>query len=58
LFSVVIWESNQAEFLPALEYNQKMVRITGRPKRNKNQERLSIELHNPKQISILGPCKS
>jgi hypothetical protein len=35
-----------------------MVRITGRPKRNKNQERLSIELHNPKQISILGPCKS
>ncbi len=58
LFSVVIWESNQAEFLPALEYNQKTVRITGRPMRKKNQERLSIELHNPKQITILGPCKS
>jgi hypothetical protein len=56
-FSVVIWESNQAEFLPALEYNKKMVRITGRLVRKKNQERLSIELHNPKQINILGPCK-
>lgn len=56
-FSVVIWESNQSKFLPALEYHQKMVRITGRPLRKKNQERLSIELHNPKQITILGPCK-
>lgn len=56
-FSVVIWESNQSKFLPAVEYHQKMVRITGRPLRKKNQERLSIELHNPKQITILGPCK-
>ncbi len=57
LFSVVIWGQDQANFLPATEYDKKMVRISGMVEKSKAKERFTISLRNSKQITILGDCK-
>ncbi|MFN0215477.1 MAG: hypothetical protein ACKVT2_14560 [Saprospiraceae bacterium] len=57
LFSVVIWGQDQSSFLSAAEYNQKMVRISGMVEKSKKNERFTINLRNPQQITILGDCK-
>ena len=57
LFSVVIWDKDQANFLNAAEYDKKMVRISGMLEKSKNKERFTISLRDSKQITILGDCK-
>ena len=64
ILTVAIWEEDQAQFLPAAAYHQKMVRVTGRAKKKTfvqpgkaSQERVTISLHNPRQITILGDCQ-
>lgn len=61
--SLAIWEENQPQFLPAADYQQKWVRVTGRAKKKTftqagkaPRERVTISLHDPKQITILGDC--
>lgn len=63
LFAVAIWEKDQPKFLSAIEYHQKIVRITGRVHKEeptqagKENVRPLISLHEPNQIQILGDCK-
>ena len=57
LFSVVIWGQDQSQFLSAAEYDKKLVRISGMVEKSKNKGRFTINLRNPKQITILGDCK-
>ncbi len=63
MVSAAIWEEDQPNFLPAADYNQKLVRITGRVKIKAStqtgkgpEQRATISLHDPKQITILGDC--
>ncbi|MBC7775496.1 MAG: hypothetical protein H7246_08655 [Phycisphaerae bacterium] len=63
ILTVAIWEDDQPKFLSAAEYDKKMVRITGKAKKKEfaqpgkaPQERVTISLHDPKQITILGDC--
>lgn len=63
VLTVVIWEDDQAQFLSAEHYQQKMIRVSGKAKKktytnpgNGPKERISISLKNPKQITILGDC--
>ncbi|MFN0176891.1 MAG: hypothetical protein ACKVU0_19775 [Saprospiraceae bacterium] len=64
ILTVAIWEEDQAQFLAASEYHQKMVRVTGKAKKRAAKpsdkapmDRVTISLHDPKQITILGDCK-
>jgi hypothetical protein len=64
VLTIAIWEEDQPNFLPAAGYQQKMLRITGRAKKKTYappgkapQERITISLHDPKQINILGSCQ-
>lgn len=63
VLTVVIWEDDQAQFLSAEAYQQKMVRVSGKAKKKTYtnpgkgpKERISISLKSPKQITILGDC--
>lgn len=63
LFAVAIWEIDQHKFLPAVDYHQKMVRVTGHLKKKElvqpgkaNQDRVTIDLNHPSQITIIGDC--
>lgn len=63
LLSAAIWEDDQSKFLSAADYNQKMVRITGKVRVKANgpngkgpAQRASITLHDPKQITLLSDC--
>ncbi len=65
VLTIAIWEEDQSKFLTAAEYQQKMVRVTGKAKKKVNTqpgknptERITISLHDPKQITILGDCPS
>lgn len=64
VLTIAIWEEDQAQFLSAAEYQQKKIRVTGRAKKKSYaqagqapKERVTISLHNPNQISILGDCQ-
>ena len=63
VLTIAIWEEDQAQFLSAADYQQKKVRVSGRAKKKtytnagKTQERVTISLHNPNQITILEDCK-
>lgn len=61
--AAVIWEENHDKFLPPTDYQQKMVRITGKVKLKTSTQpgktpktRATISLHDPQQITILGDC--
>ncbi|MFZ4783780.1 MAG: hypothetical protein ACOYLC_15810 [Armatimonadaceae bacterium] len=64
VLTMAIWEEHQSKFLPAADYQQKKVRVTGKAKKkvyNRDgkapQERVTISLYDPKQITILGDCE-
>lgn len=64
VLTIAIWEEDQFKFLAAADYQQKMVRVTGRAKKKAATqpgktppERITISLHDPKQITILGDCQ-
>ncbi|MDO8367865.1 MAG: hypothetical protein Q7T20_13775 [Saprospiraceae bacterium] len=57
IVTAAIWEKDQPKFLSAADYDKKMVRITGMAEKRKNQDRITISLREPKQITILGDCK-
>ncbi len=64
VLTIAIWEEDQPKFLAAADYQQKMVRVSGRAKKKTYtqpgktpQDRVTISLHDPKQITILGDCQ-
>ncbi len=64
VLTIAIWEEHQSKFLSAAEYQHKKVRVTGKAKKkvyNRDgkapQERVTISLYDPKQITILGDCE-
>lgn len=64
VLTIAIWEEHQSKFLPAADYQQKKVRVTGKAKKKvynqpgkAPQERVTISIYDPKQITILGDCE-
>lgn len=64
VLTIAIWEDDQSKFLSAAEYQQKIVRVTGKAKKKTYsppgkapQERVTISIKEAKQITILQDCK-
>ena len=64
VLTIAIWEEDQPNFLSAADYQQKIVRVTGKAKKKTYsppgkapQERVTISIKEAKQISILQDCK-
>ena len=62
--TIAIWEEDQPNFLQAADYQQKVVRVTGKAKKKTYtppgkapQERVTISIKEAKQITILRDCQ-
>lgn len=64
VLTIAIWEEDQSKFQGPEAYDKKRVRVSGRAKKRATpsegktaQERVTISLHDPKQITILEDCQ-
>jgi hypothetical protein len=64
VLTIAIWEEDQPNFLSAADYQQKVVRVTGKAKKKTYtppgkapQERVTISIKEAKQITILRDCQ-
>jgi hypothetical protein len=64
VLTIAIWEEDQPNFLSAADYQQKIVRVTGKAKKKTYsppgkapQERVTISIKEAKQITILRDCQ-
>ena len=64
VLTIAIWEEDQPNFLQASDYQQKVIRVTGKAKKKTYtppgkapQERITISIKEAKQITILRDCQ-